>query len=90
LNLAKVLARKVGRDLVYQLKSLHSPESILSALHKSLGKRNVIEAFDQSYYQSNLMTELAKPTNLARWAILARATASNFYNGYWARVSGIV
>lgn len=53
------------------MKSICRAESILSALPKSLGKSNVIEAFDRSYPQSTLMTELAKPTNLARWAILA-------------------
>ena len=62
----------MGRDLGYQLKSICRAESILSALPKSLGKRNVIEAFDQAYPQSTLRTELAKHTNLARWAILAR------------------
>jgi len=59
-------------ELGHQLKSLYRAESILSALPKSLGKKNVIETFVRSYPQSNLMNELAKPTNLARWAILAR------------------
>ncbi len=62
----------MGRDLGYQLKSICRAESILSALTKILGKKNVIEAFARSYTQSNLMTKLAKPTNLARWAILAK------------------
>lgn len=44
---------------------------LLSVLPKSLRKKNVIEAFDRSYLYSNLMTKVAKPTNLARWAILA-------------------
>jgi hypothetical protein len=54
------------------VKPLHSAESILSALPKSIGKRNVIEPFDRSYPQSTLRIELAKTTKLARWAILAR------------------
>ena len=53
------------------MEPLHSAESILSALPKSIGKRNVIEPFDRSYPQSTLMIELAKTTKLARWAILA-------------------
>ena len=53
------------------MKSVCRAESIFSALSKNLGKRNVIEAFDQSYPQSTLRTELAKHTNLTRWAILA-------------------
>ena len=68
----------MGEILGYRLKSIYCAESTLSALPKSRGKRNVIEAFDQSYPQSTLMTELAKHTNLARWAILAGIKKGSF------------
>jgi len=55
------------------MEPLHSAESILSALPKSIGKRNVIEPFDRSNHQSTLMIELAKTKKLARWAILAHS-----------------
>ena len=68
---AKVLALKINVNSLSHTPSVRSTESVLSALPKSLGKRNVIEAFDRSYPQGNLMTKLAKYTDLARWAILA-------------------
>ncbi|MDV3002992.1 MAG: hypothetical protein N5P05_004647 (plasmid) [Chroococcopsis gigantea SAG 12.99] len=67
----RVSHEKVASTQQYSVEPLHSAESILSALLKSIGKKNVIEPFDQSYTQSTLMIELAKTTKLARWAFLA-------------------
>ena len=66
----------IDRD--YSISEFHSYNSI--GIFGINGKlvHPASASTNRSYPQSNLMTELAKPTNLARWAILASIELESF------------